>query len=96
MASLVIGALCVLGLTSTASAQIPIVAVEPRATGSLDSFLATETPIALQGILNNIGANGADVAGASAGMVVASPSKQDPNCKKTPNPNKNLRHSNLT
>ncbi|KAL1969255.1 hypothetical protein VTN77DRAFT_9447 [Rasamsonia byssochlamydoides] len=78
MASLVTGALCVLGLTPAAFARVPPARVAARATGSLDSFLATETPIALQGVLNNIGANGADVAGASPGIVVASPSKSDP------------------
>lgn len=78
MASLVAGALCVLGLTPAAFARAPVAA---RASGSLDSFLATETPIALQGVLNNIGPNGADVAGASAGIVVASPSRSDPDCR---------------
>lgn len=52
--------------------------LEPRATGSLGSWLAAESPIALQGILANIGANGAKVAGVSTGVVVASPSKTNP------------------
>ncbi|KAF1349149.1 extracellular glucoamylase protein [Delphinella strobiligena] len=52
--------------------------VELRATGSLTSWLATESSYALQGVLNNIGANGADASGADAGIVVASPSTSDP------------------
>ncbi|CAG8310222.1 unnamed protein product [Penicillium nalgiovense] len=39
---------------------------------------ADSKPAALQAILNNIGADGSAVSGASAGVVVASPSKSDP------------------
>ena len=52
-----------------------------RATGSLDSWLSTESPYALQGVLNNIGADGSKASGASSGIVVASPSKNNPDCK---------------
>ena len=51
-----------------------------RATTSLDAWLATELSYALDGALNNIGADGAKAQGASSGMVVASPSKSNPNC----------------
>lgn len=51
----------------------------PRQSGDLDSFISRESPIAFQGILNNIGANGSQVEGASSGIVVASPTTQDPN-----------------
>ncbi|KAH8787688.1 1, 4-alpha-D-glucan glucohydrolase [Hyaloscypha finlandica] len=44
----------------------------------LNSFIATERAIALQGALNNIGPNGSAVPGAGAGFVVASPSKVNP------------------
>lgn len=47
----------------------------------LDAFVSSERAIALQGALNNIGPSGSEVAGASAGLVVASPSKANPNCK---------------
>lgn len=50
-------------------------------TSGVDAFIATERPIALQGALNNIGPNGTLVDGAIAGLVVASPSKANPNCK---------------
>lgn len=47
----------------------------------LEAFIAAERKIALQGVLNNIGPNGSAVPGAHAGYVVASPSKDNPNCK---------------
>ncbi|MCJ1243394.1 hypothetical protein MMC30_000591 [Trapelia coarctata] len=50
-----------------------------RATGSLASFLAAESPIALQGVLSNIGPNGSKAPGASPGIVIASPSTSNPN-----------------
>ncbi|KAI1849333.1 hypothetical protein JX266_004828 [Neoarthrinium moseri] len=50
----------------------------PRAV-DVDAFIAAQRPIALQGTLNNIGPNGSLVEGASAGYVVASPSKVNPN-----------------
>lgn len=47
---------------------------------SLASFIASETPISLKGILDNIGPNGDQVEGAASGLVIASPSKIDPDC----------------
>lgn len=47
----------------------------------LNSFLASEKAIALQGALNNIGPNGSMVPNAGSGFVVASPNKANPNCK---------------
>ncbi|KAL8926415.1 MAG: hypothetical protein Q9208_002958 [Pyrenodesmia sp. 3 TL-2023] len=49
-----------------------------QATGTLDSFIALESPIALQGVLDNTGDAGSKVAGADPGLVIASPSKADP------------------
>ena len=54
--------------------------LQARASVSIDSFIAAESPIALQGILNNIGPDGAKAAGAAPGIVVASPFKFNPNC----------------
>ncbi|CAL5871099.1 uncharacterized protein PFLUO_LOCUS5345 [Penicillium psychrofluorescens] len=48
-----------------------------RATG-LDSFLQSESSVALQGALDNIGPDGSGAQGASSGIVVASPSKSNP------------------
>lgn len=50
-------------------------------TNNLASRIETETQIALQGVLNNIGPDGSKAPGAYVGVVVASPSTQDPNCK---------------
>jgi len=47
----------------------------------LNSFVSSERKIALQGALNNIGPDGSAVPGAGAGFVVASPSKENPNCE---------------
>ena len=47
---------------------------------SVDSFIATESPIALADLLCNIGSSGACASGASAGIVVASPDRTNPNC----------------
>jgi glucoamylase len=47
----------------------------------LDSFIASERAIALQGVLNNIGPDGSKAEGAGAGFIIASPSKADPDCK---------------
>lgn len=46
---------------------------------ALSSWLATETPIAQSGVLNNIGSAGSKVPGANEGIVVASPSTSNPN-----------------
>lgn len=54
-------------------------ALHERATGSLSSWLASESTVALQGILNNIGASGSKAQGAKSGIVVASPSTSNPN-----------------
>jgi hypothetical protein len=48
---------------------------------SVDSFVATESPIALSRLLCNIGSSGCAVSGAASGVVVASPSKNNPDCK---------------
>lgn len=46
----------------------------------LGEYIADKRPDALQSVLDNIGPNGAQVPGAAAGLVVASPSKHDPDC----------------
>ena len=49
-----------------------------RAAAGLDGFIAGERPIALQSVLSNIGVK---AIGADRGVIVASPSKEDPDCK---------------
>ncbi len=48
---------------------------------SVDSFIATESPIALRDMLCNIGADGACVPGARSGVVIAGPGKANPDCQ---------------
>ena len=59
-------------------AQQVIAAPTELGARDLTSFIASERKFALQGVLNNIGPDGANVSGAGAGLVVASPSKIDP------------------
>jgi hypothetical protein len=52
-----------------------------RRQSSLSSYIKSESSIAFQGVLDNIGADGSKVSGASSGVVVASPSKVNPDCE---------------
>ncbi|KAI0200593.1 family 15 glycosyl hydrolase [Astrocystis sublimbata] len=45
---------------------------------AVDDFIATESDLAIEQLLCNIGANGCHADGAGPGLVVASPSKSDP------------------
>ncbi|KAF9883667.1 hypothetical protein FE257_003101 [Aspergillus nanangensis] len=49
-----------------------------RASTSLDAWLATETTVSLNGILANIGSSGKYAANAKPGIVIASPSTNNP------------------
>lgn len=51
---------------------------------SVDSFVATESPIAQSRLLCNIGPNGCSDLGASSGVVIASPSENNPDCGSSP------------
>jgi hypothetical protein len=46
----------------------------------LSSKIEQENKIAFQGVLNNIGPSGSRAPGASAGIIIASPTTEDPNC----------------
>ncbi len=48
---------------------------------SVDSFIQTETPIAWNKLLCNIGPSGCAASGAASGAVIASPSKSSPDCE---------------
>jgi glucoamylase len=48
---------------------------------SVDSFIATESPIAMRDLLCNIGSSGACVPGAGNGVVIAGPGKANPDCE---------------
>ena len=47
---------------------------------SVDDFIAKEEPIAIEQLLCNIGSDGCNARGASSGIVIASPSRSDPDC----------------
>lgn len=62
--------------------SVAVQVVLGRATAaSVDSFIETESPIALRQLLCNIGPDGCNVKGAAPGAIIASPSTQDPNCR---------------
>ncbi|KAJ6780421.1 hypothetical protein PWT90_02308 [Aphanocladium album] len=61
----------VLGLPGTSAAQL-----QRR---SVDSFVSSEAPVALQKLLCNIGSDGCEAQSAAPGAVVASPSTSNPN-----------------
>ena len=73
--TIIIPLLAILNM-ALAATQAPISI--PQA--SLDEWLSTEVDVALTGILNNIGCEGAWAHGAKPGVVVASPSTNDPDC----------------
>lgn len=52
----------------------------PAGSASIDDYTETERAFALEKLLCNIGADGCNVAGVDQGVVVASPSRHDPDC----------------
>lgn len=60
---------------------LPAERIVSRATGSLDSWISTESPLSRQLLLANIGSDGFNDRGAASGLVVASPSDTNPNCR---------------
>lgn len=68
-------ALLLFGAQST-----PLGDLESRQT-TIDTFITAETNVSINGVLANIGGGGSKAPGVSAGIVVASPSRSDPDCK---------------
>ncbi|KAL9108191.1 MAG: hypothetical protein Q9227_007046 [Pyrenula ochraceoflavens] len=66
-------------VTLSSIAQAKPVRIRQSASSSLDSFIATESSVALQGVLNNLGPDGSLAPGAAPGALVASPSTENPN-----------------
>jgi len=48
---------------------------------SLDSFIKSQADVSIKGVLANIGTDGSKAQGVPAGIVIASPSRTDPDCK---------------
>ncbi|KAG9230132.1 1, 4-alpha-D-glucan glucohydrolase [Amylocarpus encephaloides] len=65
----------VVGILSIASQALAVPNIQAR---DVSSFIATQKDIALKGVLDNIGANGSEVTGAGQGIIIASPSKSEP------------------
>ncbi|KAG9119052.1 hypothetical protein FRC07_006118 [Ceratobasidium sp. 392] len=61
-----------------ATAALALVPGLDRRQSSIDSYIATEAPIAKAGLLANVGADGSKDQGAKSGVVIASPSKSNP------------------
>ena len=59
----------------------PFLDNDERSHSSLENFIASESPVALRAILNNTGFRGAMTPGVEAGLVIASPSKANPDCQ---------------
>jgi hypothetical protein len=70
------------GLAATALWQGQVSA-SPSKGASLESFIKKEADISIKGVLANIGSDGKRAQGAAPGAVVASPSREDPDCKPT-------------
>jgi glucoamylase len=70
-----------LSLAALAACSIPSVFADPyRAPPNLAKQIEQENKVAFQGVLDNIGPHGRKAPGASAGVIIASPSTQDPDC----------------
>ncbi|KAK2796494.1 hypothetical protein FQN50_009539 [Emmonsiellopsis sp. PD_5] len=65
-------------LLAGSALAIPASTKTQKRQSGVEEFIAAESPIAYQGVLNNIGPDGSGAAGAAAGISVASPSKSDP------------------
>lgn len=74
---------CAMHILSLSVSLLGIAAVIPfglaQSGSNADAYVATEGPIAKAGVFANIGPDGAKCHGASAGVVVASPSTTNPN-----------------
>jgi len=47
---------------------------------SLDSYIRSQADVSIQGVLANIGPDGPKAQNVSAGLVLASPSRSNPDC----------------
>jgi glucoamylase len=61
----------------------PVGELESRQ-ATVDAFVKSQTTVSINGVLANIGGGGSKAPGVSAGIVVASPSRSDPDCKCKP------------
>jgi glucoamylase len=57
----------------------PVGDLESRQT-TIDAFISTQAGVSINGVLANIGGGGNKAPGVPAGIVVASPSRSNPDC----------------
>lgn len=67
-------------LLFTGTQATPLGDLESRQT-TIDAFIKAQTTVSVNGILANIGGGGSKAPGVSAGIVVASPSRTNPDCE---------------
>jgi glucoamylase len=67
-------------LATLSSAYASPVRHDIRATGSLSTWLASESTIANNGVLANLGPDGSKTSCVYPGLFVASPSTSEPDC----------------
>ncbi|CEL55684.1 glucoamylase [Rhizoctonia solani AG-1 IB] len=67
-----------LAFATAALALVPGRSGFERRQSAIDNYITTQTPISKAGVLANIGADGSKDQGAKSGVVIASPSKTDP------------------
>lgn len=81
MPSLRSWALAALTLAQTVLGAPP--RIDTRASGSVDSWLSSEATIAIDRILSNIGSTGQYATSSKSGIIIASPSTDNPDCMST-------------
>lgn len=67
-------------LLFTGTQGTPLGDLESRQS-TIDAFIKAQTTVSINGVLANIGGGGNKAPGVSAGIVVASPSRSNPDCK---------------
>lgn len=68
----------------------------PTGSSAIDEYIEAERIVALEQLLCNIGDDGCNAAGADPGVVVASPSKSDPDCMVLCIPSDQNPHANIS
>lgn len=68
------------GLAAAATFFCGVVSA-PAGTDSLTAQIERQSKISFQGVLDNTGPEGSKAPEVPAGVIIASPSKQDPDCK---------------
>jgi glucoamylase len=78
--SLAIGIAGVLGYLASAS---PVDELAERSTASANSYLIKEGVFSYETILKNLGNTGINAPGTAAGLLIASPNTENPDCRWT-------------